>query len=360
MMVVRSVQTSDLESVLALANETGPGLTTLKPDRAAIAARIDRIVRTVRGDAALYEQGYLFVMEDTSTREVIGVCGLEAAVGLELPFYNYRVSTVVHASKELNVWSRTSLLTISHDLTGYAELCSLFLSPRARAHGAGGLLSRSRFMFIAQFQNRFPERICAEMRGYFDEQGESPFWQALGSHFYQIDFNAADYLSAQGKKAFIAELMPRHPVYVRLLPETAQKAIAVTHKDTLPARRMLEAEGLRYENHVDIFDAGPVLECHTSDLRTVRASRLLTVGAAGSDGEGVDVAGIGVPNGASHPLKCLVSNLSIEDFRVIAATVGISGDTIALDAEQKAALKVSDGMQVRVLVQVPSSPVHAH
>jgi arginine N-succinyltransferase len=201
MMVVRSVQTTDLESILALANETGPGLTTLKPDRAAIAARIDRIVRTVRGQASLFEQGYLFVMEDTATNEVIGVSGLEAAVGLELPFYNYRVSTAVHASKELNVWSRTSLLTISHDLTGYAELCSLFLSPRARAHGAGGLLSRSRFMFIAQFPERFPERICAEMRGYFDENGESPFWRALGSHFYQIDFNAADYLSAQGKKA---------------------------------------------------------------------------------------------------------------------------------------------------------------
>ncbi|HTJ93805.1 MAG TPA: arginine N-succinyltransferase [Pararobbsia sp.] len=339
MMVVRSVQTRDLDAVLALANETGPGLTTLKPDRAALAARIDRIVRTVRGEAALHEQGYLFVMEDTATHEVVGVCGLEAAVGLELPFYNYRVSTVVHASKELNVWSRTSLLTISHDLTGYAELCSLFLSPRARAHGAGGLLSRSRFMFIAQFLNRFPERICAEMRGYFDENGESPFWQALGSHFYQIDFNAADYLSAQGKKAFIAELMPRHPVYVRLLPAAAQQAIGVTHKDTLPARRMLEGEGLRYENHVDIFDAGPVLECHTSDLRTVRASRVLAVGPAGDD---------------APEVKCLVSNLSIDDFRVIAATVRVGAATVALDAEQSAALKAYAGAQVRVLVQAPA------
>ena len=40
---------------------------------------------------------------------------------------------------------------------------------------------------------------------------------------------------------------------------------------------MLEAEGLRYENHVDIFDAGPVLECHIADLRTVRESVLVPV-----------------------------------------------------------------------------------
>ncbi|MEJ0004089.1 MAG: arginine N-succinyltransferase [Pararobbsia sp.] len=336
MMVVRSAQIADLESLLALANETGPGLTTLKPDRVALGARIERALRTVRGEAPLFEQGYLFVMEDSTRGEVVGVCGLETAVGLELPFYNYRVSTVVHASKELNVWSRTSLLTISHDLTGYAELCSLFLSPRARSGGAGGLLSRSRFMFIAQFEERFPQRICAEMRGHFDAQGESPFWQALGSHFYQIDFNAADYLSAQGKKAFIAELMPRHPVYVRLLPEAAQACIGVTHTDTLPARRMLEAEGLRYENHVDIFDAGPVLECHISDLRTVRASRVLRVGEV---------------DAMAGERRCLVSNLSIGDFRVILAHARSDGETIALSAEQAAALHVAPGGEVRVLVQ---------
>ena len=336
MMVVRSVHTSDLESLLALANETGPGLTTLKPDRAALGARIERAQRTVRGEAPLYEQGYLFVMQDSLSGDVVGVCGLETAVGLELPFYNYRVSTAVHASKELNVWSRTPLLTISHDLTGYAELCSLFLSPRSRAGGAGGLLSRSRFMFLAQFEDRFPQRVCAEMRGHFDEQGESPFWQALGSHFYQIDFNAADYLSAQGKKAFIAELMPRHPVYVRLLPEAAQACIGVTHTDTLPARRMLEAEGLRYENHVDIFDAGPVLECHISDLRTVRASRVLRVGEVDAE---------------ASELRCLVSNLSIDNFRVIIAAARSDGESIALTDEQVGALEIGPGGAVRVLAQ---------
>jgi arginine N-succinyltransferase len=336
MMVVRSARQADLDAVLSLANETGPGLTTLKPDRAALGARIERALRTVRGEAELFEQGYLFVMEDSTNGEIVGVCGLEAAVGLELPFYNYRVSTVVHASKELNVWSRTSLLTISHDLTGYAELCSLFLSPRARAGGAGGLLSRSRFMFIAQFPQRFPQRICAEMRGFFDEHGESPFWQALGSHFYQIDFNAADYLSAQGKKAFIAELMPRHPVYVWLLPEAAQGSIGVTHADTLPARRMLESEGLRYENHVDIFDAGPVLECHVSDLRTVRASRVLRVGPVDEE---------------ASELRCLVSNLALGEFRVIAVSARTDGTSIALSGAQAAALEVGTGSEVRVLAQ---------
>jgi arginine N-succinyltransferase len=339
MIVVRVVQTGDLDALVGLAQETGPGLTTFKPDREALAARIARSRRTLEDRAAPHEQGYLFVMEDTASGGVAGVCGIETAVGLDQPFYNYRVSTVVHASQDLGIWTMMRALNISHDLTGYAEVCSLFLSPRYRTSGVGGLLSRSRFMFIAQFRERFPQRICAELRGRFDAEGTSPFWRAVGSHFYQIDFNAADYLSSHGRKSFLAELMPRFPVYVDLLPQEAQECVGLTHNDTLPARKMLEAEGLRYENHVDIFDAGPVLECHIADLRTLRESVLVPVeiGDAHAQGE------------VSQAPRSLVSNTSLDDFRVgsVAGTAG-SG-VFRLSAQEAAALRVKAGDAVRVL-----------
>ncbi|KVE00410.1 MULTISPECIES: arginine N-succinyltransferase [Burkholderia] len=336
MIVVRVVQTGDVDALVSLAQETGPGLTTFKPDRDALAARIERSRRTLEGKAAPGEAGYFFVMEDSKTGDIAGVCGIETQVGLEQPFYNYRVSTVVHASQELGVWTRMSALNISHDLTGYAEVCSLFLSPRYRTGGVGGLLSRSRFMFIAQFRDRFPERICAELRGHFDEDGTSPFWRAVGSHFYQIDFNAADYLSSHGRKSFLAELMPRYPVYVDLLPQDAQDAVGLTHRDTLPARKMLEAEGLRYQNHVDIFDAGPVLECHVNDLRTVRESVVVPVA-------------IGVPDATDNVPKSLVSNTSLDDFRVGVAPGVVANGSFVLSADDAAALDVKAGDPVRVL-----------
>ncbi|MEX3630242.1 MAG: arginine N-succinyltransferase [Burkholderia sp.] len=336
MIVVRVVQTGDVDALLALAQETGPGLTTFKPDREALAARIERARRTVEGAASPAEAGYFFVMEDAAGGDIAGVCGIETEVGLAQPFYNYRVSTVVHASQDLGVWTRMSLLNISHDLTGYAEVCSLFLSPRYRTAGVGGLLSRSRFMFIAQFRERFPERICAELRGHFDEHGRSPFWRAVGSHFYQIDFNAADYLSSHGRKSFLAELMPRFPVYVDLLPQDAQDCIGLTHRDTLPARKMLEAESLRYQNHVDIFDAGPVLECHVSDLRTVRDSVLVPVE-------------IGTPEAGEDAPRALVSNTSLADFRVgMAGGAVTEAGRFVLSAEDAAALGVAAGETLRV------------
>jgi arginine N-succinyltransferase len=336
MIVVRCTQPGDVDALVALAQETGPGLTTFKPDRDALVARVERVRRTLKGDAQPFEAGYFFVMEDTATGDVAGVCGIETEVGLEQPFYNYRVSTVVHASKDMGVWTRMSLLNISHDLTGYAEVCSLFLSPRYRTAGVGGLLSRSRFMFMAQFTDRFPQRLCAELRGHFDDNGESPFWNAVGSHFYQIDFNEADYLSSHGKKSFVAELMPRYPVYLDLLPDAAQKAVGITHKDTAPARKMLEAEGLRYENHVDIFDAGPVLECHVADLRTVRESVLARVA-------------IGARASNESNAKSLVSNTLLEDFRCGATAGAVEGGAFVLTQEEAGALRVQEGDTVRVL-----------
>lgn len=338
MIVVRAVKTADLNALVELAHETGPGLTTFKPDSDALAARIARSRRTMEDRAEPHEAGYFFVMEDTATGDLAGVCGIEAQVGLEQPFYNYRVSTVVHASKELGVWTKMSLLNISHDLTGYAEVCSLFLSPRYRAHGAGGLLSRSRFMFIAQFRERFPERLCAELRGHFDADGTSPFWRAVGSHFYQIDFNAADFLSAQGRKSFLAELMPRYPIYVELLPADAQAVIGLTHRDTAPARKMLEAESLRYQNHVDIFDAGPVLECYIDDLRTVRESVVVPVAIDKAEAEA----------GGDAP-RALVSNTLFADFRVGVVTGTAADGVMRLAPDDAAALHVRDGDPVRVL-----------
>jgi arginine N-succinyltransferase len=339
MVVVRSVRPGDVDALIALASQAGSGLTTLKPDRAALTARIDRVQRTVRDIAPLAERGYLFVMEDLGTQRVIGVCGLEVAVGLIQPFYNYRVSTVVHASRELDVWTKMRLLNLSHDLTGYAELCSLFLDPTARVKGNGALLSKSRFMFLAAFPDRFPERICAELRGHFDDAGRSPLWDAVGSHFFQIGFDEADYLSSHGKKSFVAELMPRYPVYVDLLPEAAQEAVGKTHRDTMPARVLLEAEGMRFENHVDIFDGGPVLESHVDTTRAVRESRRC----------GVDIVSAPPADTVRH----LVSNQSLHDFRVISVGRKPVKGVLALTRQEADALGVAAGAQVRTLPLYP-------
>ncbi|MBN0662068.1 arginine N-succinyltransferase, partial [Pseudomonas aeruginosa] len=100
--------------------------------------------------------------------------------------------------------------------------CTLFLDPQWRKEGNGYLLSKSRFLFMAAFRERFNEKVVAEMRGVIDEQGYSPFWESLGKRFFAMEFSRADYLCGTGQKAFIAALMPKHPLYIDFLSPEAQ------------------------------------------------------------------------------------------------------------------------------------------
>lgn len=339
MLVVRAVQQKDLDGLMQLATQVGGGMTTLKADRRMLGNRVDVACASFAEQIAPEKRDYLFVMEDTDKDILVGVCAIKSAVGLEEPFYNYRIGTLVHSSSELNVFTRMDTLYLSNDLMGCSELCSLFLHPDYRSGSNGKLLSKSRFLFIAQFPHLFGEKLIAEMRGYLREDGTSPFWDSLGRHFFKMEFERADDLTSLGKKSFIAELMPRHPLYIAYLPQEAQEAVGVVHTATGPARRLLEQEGMYYEGYVDIFDAGPVLQARIRELRSMRDSALVTLGTSGDGAEG----------DASY----LVANTSLDNFRVIASAAPVDGQLILSSTQQKN-LFSQPGHAVRALSMNPN------
>lgn len=334
MMMIRHAEKKDLVSICKLAKKGGTGLTSLPCNEDILSERLERMRATLAGTLEKGQQGYLFVLEDTTTQEVVGLSALEVAVGLNQPWYNYHVGKQVHASDALNVHQAFPTLYLSNDHTGCSELCTLFLDPDYRHSKNGKLLSKIRFLFIAAFQEFFADRLVAEMRGFSDENGISPFWNALGQKFFQTNFSHADYLSGTISKAFIAELMPRHPIYVDLLPKEAQDTIGKTHPQTLPAARLLEAEGLRFQNYVDIFDAGPTLQTEIQDLRAVKDSQILTVALQNQ-----------VTDGEFY----LVANDDYLGYRGILASTTIQDNSIYLTQEQIDRLQTQVGHTVRVL-----------
>ena len=194
---------------------------------------------------------------------------------------------------------------------------------------------------MAQFPERFTEKVFAEMRGVSDENGVSPFWESLGRHFFSIDFKEADELTAQGNKQFIAELMPNNPVYVNLPPQAARDVLGQVHQNTVPARRLLEQEGFRYENYVDIFDGGPSLEARVQDIRAVRDSRLC-------------LANIGQPKGLCNTpnealfLPCV--ECQSKDFRCILIQRSIPpGSAMTLTQEEADSLCIINKEPVRIV-----------
>ena len=182
-----------------------------------------------------------------------------------------------------SVYTVAPTLFLANDHTGHTELCSLFLD-QAYRHGQNGpLLAKSRLLFIAEFADRFAPKVIAELRGRLDADGKSPFWEGLGRHFFAMEYSAADYLTGIGQKSFVAELMPQPPGVREPAAGIGARGIGAVHDDTAPARAMLEQEGFRYEGYVDIFDAGPTVECFRDNIHAVRRRSVLPVHAAASE-----------------------------------------------------------------------------
>jgi arginine N-succinyltransferase len=140
-------------------------MTSLPNDPVRLAARIQRSVETFAGKLPRGQQGFLFVLEDTRAGRVVGVSAIEVAVGLDEPFYNFRLQRTVRASKELGVYKNQELLNLSYDHTGHSELCTLFLDPEYQKNRNGLFLSKARFLFIAAFREVFSPHLFAELRG---------------------------------------------------------------------------------------------------------------------------------------------------------------------------------------------------
>ena len=332
--VVRPVQADDLEELENLVAQAGVGITSLAIDTQTLRNKIQVTLASFEASVReLGDQQYLFVLEDLDSESVVGMSAVRAAVGLREPFYSYRIGTIVHASKALDVHSKFPALYLSNDYTGSTELTSLYLYPSVRGGRLGTLISKARLLFIAEFPDRFAEKVIAEIRGVSTDDGHSPFWDGLGKHFFSMDFPTADYLVGTGNKSFIAELMPKHPIYALFLPTDAQEVIGQAHQKSKAALRILEEEGFHYEGYVDIFDAGPTVECRRDQILTVRSSLRRQAHIT--------------PN-ADRGQKALISNTRVSDFRCCVANAALDGTTVGIASDTARALRIAEGEPVRV------------
>ncbi|MBP9722100.1 MAG: arginine N-succinyltransferase [Gammaproteobacteria bacterium] len=273
--VIRPIKEQDLPELIKLAERAGNGMTNLPKDVEALTQKITTSINSFRnGNLGSEFLGYLFVLEDIATKEIVGCSGIAAAGSFMMPFYHFKLSNVQYVSPELNLSSQHKILTMVNDYNGCSEICSLFLLPGYRKNHNGLLLSRSRFLFMADYKERFSKTIIAEMRGVINPDGSQPFWDNVICKFIDLPFLEADKLTGTGVKQFISDLMPRYPIYTDYLPIEAQKVIDCAHKDTEPALAILNKEGFCNRGYVDIFDAGPMVECEIDRIYSVVNSKV--------------------------------------------------------------------------------------
>ncbi len=342
MNVIRPVREADLDQMMKLAERASFGLTSLPKDRELLGKRIaESELGFQRGAEKPGGELYLFVMEDLDQGRIIGTSAIVSKVGGFEPFYAYEIRVTVHESETLGVHKEIETLHLVREHSGPSEIGGLFLAPDYREHGNGRLLSLFRFLFMAANRERFESKIIAEMRGVVDEGGRSPFWEAIGHHFFDIDFPKADYLSLKDKR-FIADLMPTCPIYIPLLPKAAQDVIGEVHEKTLPAVKMLRDEGLRHAGMVDIFEAGPVLSCRLDEVRIVKECERRVVREIGPE--------------ESESRKFIITNRAREFRACMGRPAPVDFEGVRVSAETAGTLNVRVGDEVMFGPLHPRSP----
>ena len=284
--IIRAAQTGDLQHLYEMAKLTGGGFTNLPADKKSLASKLERSSEAfLRDEDSLEDELFVLALEKLETQEIRGTCQLLTLVGQKWPFYSYRLSTLTQHSAELSQTFRAEILSLVTDMEGASEVGGLFLHPNERAGGLGMLLARSRYLFIAMHRARFADRILAELRGVIDEAGDSPFWDSIAGRFFDMGFDEADTFNALNGNQFIADLMPKHPVYVAMLSEAARHVIGRPHISGRAAMRMLENEGFTYEKYVDIFDGGPTMIARTDQVKSIaNAKQSVLQSIADNDG----------------------------------------------------------------------------
>lgn len=335
MFVVRPVQAADIPALEALGAVATPGVHTLPKSRPAIERAVERSIASFAAYVDIpSEESYLFVLESSTDKAIVGSAAISATAGSNGTFFAFRNDVIQQVSRDLNISHSVHALTLCSDLTSYSQLSSFYVRNWREAGPEAGLLSRARLLFAATAPHRFGDKFFASLAGITDGNARSPFWEALGRKFFQMDFLEAErVIEGARNRTLIVELMPHYPVYVPLLPGEAQAAMGQVHAEGELPFQVLSEEGFEPDEFIDIFDGGPILQAHKHALRSFSSSLPRRVSATVDKGR------------AAQKETYLIGSAGKQDFRAVIADClpCDASDSVVLPAEVQRALDVAAG-----------------
>lgn len=326
---MRPVRMSDKDQLLIFSKTTSPGIANLSAIPRTVEKKIQKSIASFQKKVLTPEkEQYMFMLEDTSTRELVGTSSIKSNVGALNTYCTYYIENAPLGELDGLLYPR-----IYED--GPSELCALYLDANFRKHGLGKLLSLSRFLFIASHKERFSETLLADMRGYITQEGKSPFWSATGEKLTKYNFlEVLKKLDAE--ELTMIDLIANTPLHVAMLPIDVQNSLGRVHPKTEPALKMLIDEGLRFNHEISVLDGGPVIYAPTNTLVSITHSYSYPV---------IDIH----QPSADEFKNVIISNEKI-DFRATIAHAQITPDGVKLDAATAQALNVHKDETVRLRV----------
>lgn len=225
---------------------------------------------------------FMFVLEEVNTEGCIGTSQLVSQMGGPgHPNVCFKLETREKYADDLKFGARHTVARVHLDESGPTELGGLVLQPSFRGHKMklGRFIALVRFHFLGLHRKMFRQTILAELMAPITSNGESLVWDTLGRRFIPLSYEEADRF-CQYSREFMMELLPAGDIHLSLLPPAARAQIGEVGPETLPARRMLEALGFRYEGFVDPFDGGPYVTARMDEIDLVKDTFHAPLGAA--------------------------------------------------------------------------------
>lgn len=333
MIVIRPIAKDDFPGYLKLAFHAHINFYTLPKSEKLLEHRFEKALHSFSEDHALPEkQFYLFVAEETATKQLLGVSALSATSGGSEPLFFFRKEHLTVQSPLAGVVTKLPILNPVSYLHGPSEVGSLFVDPASRGSGVGKLLSLSRFLFAARFPERFTGSFIAELRGPISN-GSSLFWEAIGRHFFDVSFADVQEMMNYGR-SFISHFLPEYPIYIDLLPQEVQDSIGQVDKETEPALALLERLGFHRTTEVDVIDGGPMLQAKKEAIVPIQKSVCAHVGK--------------LDNIRPNEPHYLVANEALDFRACLAPIMWRSPTSIAISPEVAAHLKLALSDPVRI------------
>ena len=328
--IIRSVRHDDLSQLVDLAKQFN--LLNLPGDKKVISAKIDRSEHSFAGKLPKNQSEYLFVLEDTEEKQVVGSSLVIAKHGSdEVPHSFFKILKRDHFSQDLGIGFIHQVLRFQLDFDGPTEIGGLLVDKtyRRRPEKLGKQISLARFLYIALHPEKFENRVLCELTPPLTDEGRSEFWEALGRRFTGLPYQEADLLS-QSHKEFIESLFPQEDIYLCLLDAKARLVLGRVGEATKPAQHLLESIGFSYLDEVDPFDGGPHYGADTAEILPIKYGKRLKVTEFGD---------------ASFKEHALLATTG-DEFKAGLCSVDIRGNEVALNPKSRQQMDIEVGEEI--------------
>ncbi|MEP6343107.1 MAG: arginine N-succinyltransferase [Maricaulaceae bacterium] len=301
--IFRVARPSDIDAILKISSEAGRGLSTVPKTLKDVENYVSSTAQFIAGKRDA--NSVLFVLE--SDGDILGMSGIIVKTDAVSPFWSFEHKKAEPSRMGMSSRSKNEVLQLSSKFNGYSEVGTLLLSKKSRGRGLGKLLSLGRLAFINSHKSSFNEMLMADIRGWQDEDGISPFWTGLSSKFLDGTFDEAE-RSLSRDKEFLSNSMPLEPLYFPLLEKQVLSCIGRANVRSVGAVKLLSAAGFSATNFCNVLDGGPALECHVNDTIVAKTETI-----AHSFSENVTSEHALQYNGTAYDFRATIAEADIEN-----------------------------------------------